>query len=146
MANFIICEDKAPPVVFDILRDLNTEGEAEAFIDRTVTFAKNCEDLLLEKVDGQLNSRLSALMVILMAKSNPERARMLSIESDKNQDFISDVDDDTPGWTEICVAITFASDELLDRMIAQISLEVMVVVISQIPEPTRTEVRKKFMN
>ncbi|MCA9365715.1 hypothetical protein KC723_02375 [Candidatus Kaiserbacteria bacterium] len=142
---FIICEDKAPPVVFDILRGLNIDGEAEAFIDRCVIFARNHEDDFLQKVDDNQNSRLSSLMIILMAKSHSEETRAKLINSGYFEKEFPEVNAKLHGWDELCVALTFASDTLLNRMISRIPKEVLVTVISQIPEPTRTNVRKKFL-
>ncbi len=141
----IICEQIAPPEVFDMLHELSIGNEATEFIGRTLHEAESGEGLCTFDANEQPNSRTMTLMFMLQARMTGEvdRAEMLR-ESGLAAEISDDNSDDLENWDGIALAMLFASDELLDRMIASLPPEVRSVIISQMPTEQHALARSMF--
>jgi hypothetical protein len=84
-------------------------------------------------------------MFMLQARMTGEvdRAQMLK-ESDLTAEISNNNSDDLENWDGIALAILFASDELLDRMITNLPPEVRSTIISQMPTEQHALARSMF--
>ena len=141
----LICEDIAPPEVFDMLHELNTGNEASAFVQRTLHFAEENEGLCSFNIKGEPNSRTLALMFMMQARMTGEADReQMLIQSELVAEISGENDDELENWDGICLALLFASDELLDRMISKIPPNARSIIISQMPAEQHGPARSMF--
>jgi hypothetical protein len=143
----MICEHIAPPEVFGFLHEIATGQEAKAFVERTLQVAEREEGLSTYDTNGNPNSRTVALMIMLQARMTGEvgRKELLS-DGDLVLEITNGNRDDLMNWDGITLALLFASDDLLDRMIENIPPSVRSTVIAQMPTEQQTQARSKFTN
>ena len=143
----MICESIAPPEVSDMLHELSQDNEATEFIQRTLHEAETGEGLSIFKTDGEPNSRTITLMFMLQARMTGEvdRAKMLE-ESGLAADISNDNNDDLENWDGIALAMLFASDWLLDKMISSLPPDARSTIVSQMPTEQHVLARSMFTN
>ena len=141
----MICKDIAPFEVSDILRELSINNEATEFVLRTLREAEFGEGLTIRNIDDKPNCRTITLMFIMQARmlSEIDRENMLR-ESGIVSEISDDNSDDLLNWDGIVLAMLFASNWLLDRMIACIPPTIRSVIISQMPVAQHALARSIF--
>lgn len=142
----LICEKNAPPEVFDMLHELSIGNEAAEFVKRTLHVAESREGLYTFNNNEEPNSRTIALMLMMQARMTGEVSREeMLLEGDLVADISDDNCDDLENWDGIALAILFASDWLLDKMISNIPSKVRSAIISQMPTEQHALARSMFM-
>jgi hypothetical protein len=141
----MICENIAPPEVFAIIHELSIGDEAAEFVRRTLNEAEVGEGLSTFNANGEPNSRTITLMFMMQARMTGEfdRTKLLE-ESGLATDISDDNSDDLVNWDGIALAMLFASDWLLDRMISNLPPEVRSTIISQMPTEQHGLARSMF--
>jgi hypothetical protein len=143
----LICEKNAPPEVFDMLHELSIGNEATEFVKRTLHVAESREGLYTFNNNEEPNSRTIALMLMMQARMTGEVSREeMLLEGDLAADISDNNSGDLENWDGISLAIMFASDWLLDKMISNIPSEVRSAIISQMPTEQHALARSMFMS
>lgn len=141
----MICENIAPPEVFGMLHWLSMSNEAQDFVGRTLREAERGEGLSTFNAEGEPQSRTITLMLMMQARMTGEVDRAIILqESDLVAEISENNSEDLENWDGIALTILFASDGLLDRMIASLPPEVRSTIISQMPTEQHGLARSMF--
>ena len=136
----IICADLAPIPVHSVLFDWCTDSaELQKFIN-AVTSNANIKDFGKSALNqGQSICACEAISILVQCRITQESTRIIFIEEEKPHEDFEETDFES--WDGIMLAIQFAGDDLIMKIMSKIPTELISAAIAVMPPENQARAR-----